>query len=322
MNQTTAATPRIGISSCLLGEKVRFDGGHKRDRFLTDTFGPFVEWVPVCPELEVGMGIPRPSVRLVGAPDAPSMIQDKSGRDFTAEMRAYSKRRVRELAGLELSGYILKKDSPSCGMERVRVYPKTAGQAPSRQGRGLFAAVLLDELPLLPVEEEGRLCDSRLRENFIERVFAYRRWQDLQSTRKSVGALVAFHARHKFVLMAHSETHMRRLGKLVAAAKGRPLADVYAEYGQGFMEGLALHASVKKNVNVLQHLMGFFSERLDGDERQELAGLIRDYHRHLVPLIVPITLVRHYVRKYDVAYAADQIYLEPHPKELMLRNHV
>ena len=322
MVKETSAPPRIGISSCLLGEKVRFDGGHKRDRFLTDIFGPFVDWVAVCPELEVGMGIPRPSVRLVGKTDAPRMIQDKSGRDFTDLMQSYSKKRVRELSRLDLSGYILKKDSPSCGMERVRVYPEATGKAPAREGRGMYAAVLLDAWPLLPVEEEGRLCDLRLRENFIERVFAYRRWQDLVAARKSIGALVAFHARHKFTLMAHSETHMRRLGKLVAAAKGKPLAAVYDEYGQAFMEALGQHASVKKNVNVLQHLMGFFSERLEPGERQELAGLIRDYHRHLVPLIVPITLVRHYVKKFDVTYAADQIYLEPHPKELMLRNHV
>jgi len=322
MNEPTSATPKIGISSCLLGEQVRFDGGHKRDCFLTDIFGPFVAWVPVCPELEVGMGVPRPSVRLAGDPAAPRMIQDKSGRDFTADMNVYAKRRVRELARLELSGYILKKDSPSCGMERVRVYPEAKGKAPSREGRGLFAAQLLDALPLLPVEEEGRLCDLKLRANFIERVFAFRRWQDLLNARKSIGLLVAFHARHKFTLLAHSETHLRRLGKLVAAAKGRPTADVFAEYGQGFMEALKQHASVKKNVNVLQHLMGFFSERLDGGERRELEGLIRDYHHHVVPLIVPITLVRHYVRKFEVAYAADQIYLEPHPKELMLRNHV
>jgi len=268
------------------------------------------------------MGIPRPSVKLVGSVDAPRMIQDKSGHDFTDAMNTYAKKRVRALSALDLSGYILKKDSPSCGMERVRVYPQAKGKAPAREGRGLFAAVLLDSMPLLPVEEEGRLNDLRLRENFIERVFAFRRWQDLVAERKSVGALVAFHARHKFTLMAHSETHLRRLGKLVAAAKGRPTAEVYGEYGRAFMEALAQHASVKKNVNVLQHLMGFFSERLEPDERQELVGIIRDYHHHLVPLIVPITLVRHYVKKFDVSYAADQTYLEPHPKELMLRNHV
>ena len=322
MEDRTSTPPRIGISSCLLGLKVRFDGGHKRDRFLTDSFGVFVEWVPVCPELEVGMGIPRPSVRLVGLPDAPRMIQDKSGRDFTAAMRAYSQKRARELALLDLSGYILKKDSPSCGMERVRVYPEPTGKAPSREGRGLFASVLMSSFPLLPVEEEGRLCDLRIRENFIERVFAYRRWQDLVGSRKSIGLLVAFHARHKFVLMAHSETHMRRLGRLVAAAKGRPIAGVYAEYGQVFMEALTQHATVKKNVNVLQHVAGFFSERLAPGEREELVDIIRDYHRRLVPLIVPITLIRHYVRRFDVEYVRDQVYLEPHPKELMLRNHV
>jgi uncharacterized protein YbgA (DUF1722 family)/uncharacterized protein YbbK (DUF523 family) len=313
--------PRIGISSCLLGEKVRFDGGHKRDGFLTGVLEPFVDWVPVCPEVEVGMGIPRPSVRLQGDLSALRMVADKSGRDWTHAMRRYSRRRVRELTKLNLSGYVLKKNSPSCGMERVRVYPEKGGQ-PQRRGRGLFASVLMEGIPLLPVEEEGRLNDLKLRENFIERVFAYWRWQRLCAGRRTRGALVEFHTRHKLILMAHAEADLRRLGRQVAGAKGRPVAEVYAEYGTLFMDALRHQATVKRHTNVLQHMLGYFSDRLTRVEREELLGLVHDYHGRLVPLIAPITLMRHYVSKYRVAYLQDQLYLQPHPKELMLRNHV
>lgn len=315
------AKPRIGISSCLLGQRVRYDGGHKKDEFLTKTFGRFVEWVAVCPEVEVGMGTPRESIRLVGSATSPRLMGDRSGRDWTEPMLTYSKRRVGELGTMNLAGYVLKKDSPSCGMERVRVYP-SKGKAPNRNGRGLFAQVLIDASPLLPIEEEGRLNDPKLRDNFIERVFAYTRWQALASDRPSIGKLVAFHTAHKFVLMAHSEPHLRRLGRLVAGAKGRPLREVLEEYGRLFMEALRVPATVRKHANVLTHLAGYFSKQLTPEERAELAEVITDYHRGLVPLIVSITLIRHYVKKYRVGYIQDQIYLQPHPKELMLRNHV
>ena len=315
------AKPRIGISSCLLGQRVRYDGGHKKDEFLTQTFGRFVEWVAVCPEVEVGMGTPRESIRLVGDAAHPRLMGDRSGRDWTEPMLTYSKRRIDELGTMNLAGYVLKKDSPSCGMERVRVYPGK-GKAPNKSGRGLFAQVLLDASPLLPIEEEGRLNDPALRDNFIERVFAYTRWQALAGERPSVGKLVAFHAAHKFVLMAHSEPHLRRLGRLVAGVKGRPPHEALEEYGRVFMEALRVPATVRKHVNILQHLAGYFSTQLSAEERAELAEVITDYHRGLVPLVVPITLIRHYVKKHQVAYVQGQIYLQPHPKELMLRNHV
>lgn len=313
--------PRIGISSCLLGQRVRYDGGHKKDAFLTQTFGRFVEWVAVCPEVEVGMGTPRESIRLVGSAAHPRLVGDRSGRDWTEPMQAYAKRRVGELSTMKLAGYVLKKDSPSCGMERVRVYPGK-GIAPHRNGRGMFAQVLLEASPLLPIEEEGRLNDPKLRDNFIERVFAYQRWTTLLEDRPSLGTLVAFHAAHKFILMAHSEPHLRQLGRLVAGAKGRPLRGALEEYGRGFMEALGVPATARKHVNVLTHLAGYFSKQLSAEERAELAETIADYHHGLVPLIVPITLIRHYVKKHRIAYIQDQVYLQPHPKELMLRNHV
>jgi uncharacterized protein YbgA (DUF1722 family)/uncharacterized protein YbbK (DUF523 family) len=320
MRTNSHAKPKLGISACLLGHQVRFDGGYKRDKFLTDVFGKCVDWVPVCPELEVGMGVPRETVRLVGSPMNPKMISQKSGRDWTVAMNRLATNRARELAKLDLSGYVFKKDSPSCGLERVRVYD--SNNMPARKGRGLFAARVVQRLPLMPVEEEGRLNDLSLRENFIERVFAYRRWQDAKSAPKSIRTLVDFHTRHKFLLLAHSDGHYRRLGKIVAVAKQKPLSDGYEEYGRIFMDGLAVHATAKKHANVLDHMMGYFTKELSNEERKELVELIRDFRHQLVPLVVPVTLIRHYVTKYTVSYLLDQVYLAPSPKELMLRNHV
>ena len=320
MENILSSRPRLGISSCLLGQKVRFDGGHKQDAFLCETFGRFVEWIPVCPEIEVGMGVPRETVRLVGAPGDPKMIAERSGRDWTMAMKRFAAIRANQLAELKLSGYVFKKNSPSCGVERVRVYDRK--NMPARRGRGLFSAAVMKRLPLLPVEEEGRLNDLALRENFIERVFAYHRWQHALAAAKSARALVEFHTGHKFLLLAHSERHYRRLGRLVAGVKKNSLRATYEEYGRIFMEALSVHASAKKHANVLDHLMGYFSDRLSGAERRELVELTRDFRGQLVPLVVPITLIHHYVKKYHVDYLASQVYLAPSPKELMLRNHV
>lgn len=312
--------PKLGISACLLGHRVRYDGGHKREHFLTDLFGKFVEWIPICPEVEVGMGLPRETIRLVGTPTYPRMIAEKSGKDWTQAMNRFAAQQVCEIADQNLSGYVFKKNSPSCGMERVRVYNSQG--MPERQGRGLFAAALIDQCPLLPVEEEGRLNDLKLRENFIERVFAHHRWLQATSTRKSPGALVRFHTSHKYLLLAHSQRHYRQLGRLVATAKQGSLAAVYDDYARVFMAALAVHATEKSHANVLDHMMGYFSKQLTAPERQELVQLIGDFRRHLIPLIVPITLMRHYSKKYQVEYLQGQLYLEPSPKELMLRNHV
>jgi uncharacterized protein YbgA (DUF1722 family)/uncharacterized protein YbbK (DUF523 family) len=312
--------PRIGISACLLGQKVRYDGGDKRDPFLTETFGVHVEWVPVCPEAEVGMGVPREPVRLVGDPMDPQMITERSGKDWTLKINQYARQRATALTQLDLCGYVFKKDSPTCGMERVRIYGKSG--KPSRHGRGLFAAALMQHLPLLPVEEEGRLNDPRLRENFVERVFAYHRWQRAIHRRKSIGSLVEFHTRHKLLLLAHSPSHCGRLGRIVADAKKTAIGFAFESYGRLFIEGLAVHATTRKHGNVLEHMIGYFSKQLSADERRELVDLLADFRRQRVPLIVPLTLIQHYARKYQVAYLQDQAYLAPSPKELMLRNHV
>ena len=312
--------PRVGISACLLGQAVRYDGGHKRNQFLTQVLGRFVEWVPVCPELEVGMGVPRESVRLVGQAKEPRMIAERSQTDWTGKMQAYAQRRIEKLEKMRLDGYVLKKDSPSCGMERVRVY--TMRGAPTREGRGMFARALTEAMPLLPTEEEGRLNDLKLRENFIERIFAYHRWQQLLEERASPRRLVEFHTRHKLLLLAHSESHFRRLGRLVAQAGKDPLAPILQEYGTALMQALSVPATARKHANVLEHMMGYFSPQIESAERAELVEIIREYRRGLLPLVVPITLIRHYTKKIHVDYLLNQVYLDPDPRELMLRNHV
>jgi uncharacterized protein YbgA (DUF1722 family)/uncharacterized protein YbbK (DUF523 family) len=311
---------RIGVSACLLGREVRHDGGHKRDRFLTDVLGAYVEWVPVCPEVEVGMPVPRPSIRLAQHGDTLRLVEPRTGADHTRAMESFAARRVSELERLELCGYVLKKDSPSCGMERVKVWHER-GQA-TRDGRGLFAKALIERFGTLPVEEEGRLCDAALRENFVERIFAYRRLRALFRPRWTTGELVAFHTAHKLLLLAHSEVEYRRLGRLVADAKQLGRAELRERYEHGFMSALARLASARRHTNVLQHMLGHLRDGLDASDRAELAGQIEDYRRGLVPLVVPLALLRHHVRRLDVAYLRGQLYLAPHPKELMLRNHV
>ncbi|MEN8158832.1 MAG: DUF523 and DUF1722 domain-containing protein [Myxococcota bacterium] len=311
---------RVGISSCLLGEEVRFDGGHKRDRFLTDQLGPFVEWVPVCPEVELGMGIPREAVQLARDGARLRMVGTKNGRDWTAAMERFARARVRALAKLELCGYVLKKDSPSCGMERVTV--RAPNGARRREGRGLFAAALLASDPARPGEEEERLNDPVLRENWIERLFAHRRLRSLLAGRFSFGRLVAFHTAHELQLMAHSPEATRRLGRLVANAKRMERKGLRARYARELMEALAVHATRRRHVNVLQHCLGYLRGRLDAPARRALGAQVADYRAGLVPLVVPITLIRHTVERLGIEHLAGQVYLEPHPRELMLRNHV
>ena len=311
---------RIGISSCLLGEAVRFDGGHKRDTFLTGTFGRLVEWVPVCPEVECGLGTPRESMRLVRVDDAIRLLTIRTAVDLTDRMTGFARRRVAQLESEGLCGYVLKKDSPSCGLERVKVYD-SHGMA-ARSGRGLFASLLVERFPCLPVEEEGRLSDPRLRENFVERVFAYSRLRGLFRVRWTAGDVVRFHTAHKLILLAHSPQAYQRLGRLVARVRSVP-ADAFERlYTEAFMAALSVIATPGRHANVLQHMAGYFDDRLDRESKAELHGSIEDYRRQLVPLIVPITMLRHYLRTHAVPYLAAQVYLEPHPRELKLRNLV
>jgi uncharacterized protein YbgA (DUF1722 family)/uncharacterized protein YbbK (DUF523 family) len=311
---------RIGISACLLGDAVRFDGGHKRDRFLVETLGPFVEWVRVCPEVEMGLGTPRETLRLTSIGGAVHMVTTRTQVDYTDAMNRWARQRLDALVGEDLSGYVLKKDSPSCGMERVKVYSDK--RLPQRSGRGLFAAALMSRLPNLPVEEEGRLSDHRLRENFIERVFAHRRMKDLFAGKWSHGDLVRFHTAHKMALLAHSTTAYQELGRLVATGGGSAKRELRAQYERLFMAAMARIATPARHTNVLMHMAGHLKKLIDADSKRELLGAIDEYRRELVPLVVPLTLIRHYVRRHAVPYLQGQTYLEAHPRELMLRNHV
>lgn len=311
---------RVGVSQCLLGEEVRHDGGHKRNPFVVDVLGRHFEYVPVCPEEEVGLGTPREAMRLTGDPAAPQLVTIRSKKDLTAEMEQYSERRVGELQKERLDGYILKAKSPSCGMERVKVYHEP-GKSP-RMGRGMFARELMEQMPNLPVEEEGRLHDPVLRENFIVQVFSHHRFREVTKKPFRLSRLMDFHARHKLLLMSRSEQHMRQLGRLVAGAKGRDPDTLLQEYADRFFEGMRRKATPRKHTNVLQHIAGYLKDRIDDWDRRELADLIERYRLGQLPLVVPVTVLRHHIDKLDVPYVKDQVYLRPHPEELMLLNHV
>jgi len=313
-------TIKIGVSSCLLGEKVRFDGGHKHDRYITGTLAKYFTFVPVCPETECGLGIPREAMRLVVPVDSPRLVTNKTGIDHTGRMQTWAAKRLDALDREDLCGFIFKKDSPSSGLHRVRVY--SGKGPPARTGRGIFAAAFTRRFPRIPVEEEGRLHDPGLRENFIERIFALRRWREALEIKRSVGGLVAFHTREKLLLMAHSQKHYRQMGRLVATGKAIAATRLYDEYETSLMEALQLKATVAKHTNVLMHILGYFKKQLSGDEKQEVLGVIDNYRSGHLPLIVPVTLLNHFVRKYRQPYLSDQTYLHPQPLELALRNHV
>lgn len=311
---------KLGISTCLLGEAVRYDGGHKLDRFLTETLGQWVEYVPVCPEVESGMSIPREAMRLVGDPQKPRLMTVKTQRDMTQGLLDWAYRRARELESEELCGFIFEKKSPSSGMKRIKVYDEHG--MPHKVGVGLWARAFMEHFPLIPVEDSGRLHDPQLRENFIERIFTMMRWREMIRAGTDRGGLVDFHTRHKLLIMAHGAEGLKELGKLVAHSKETPAEKLFEHYLELLMECLKLTATVKKQTNVLQHAMGYFKTKLSADEKQELLEVIGRYHDGYVPLIVPITLLNHYVRKYEEPYLASQHYLSPHPIELKLRNHV
>jgi uncharacterized protein YbgA (DUF1722 family)/uncharacterized protein YbbK (DUF523 family) len=311
---------KLGVSSCLLGEKVRFDGGHKLDHFLTDTLGAYVDWVLVCPEVESGLLVPREAMHLVGDAKAPRLVTIRTGVDHTSRMRQWAKQKVTALVAEDLCGFVFKSRSPSSGMRGVKIYSPEG--IPFSTGSGIFAKAFQDRFPLLPVEDEGRFHDPGLRENFIERVFVYKRWQEFMASDRTISGLVSFHTSHKLLVMAHSPKHYSALGKLVADPKQYKREELFERYCATLMEGLRFLATIRKNTNVLQHMAGYFKQQLSPDEKKELQDVIAIYRQELVPLIVPITLLQHFVRKYNAEYLKQQAYLNPHPLELMLRNHV
>jgi uncharacterized protein YbgA (DUF1722 family) len=234
-------------------------------------------------------------------------------------MQKWAERRTRVLDKENLCGFVFKSRSPSSGMKSVKVY-NDAGM-PNQNGIGLFAKAFMDRFPLLPVEDEGRLNDAVLRENFIERIFVFQRWKLFLTEEATIKGLIQFHTRHKLLIMAHSQKHYMALGRLVADTKSLPKNALFDEYSWQLFEAIELLATIRKHVNVLQHMVGYFKKQLTSDEKAELLEIITSYHQGMVPLIVPITLINHFVRKYDEPYLKQQVYLSPHPFELKLRNH-
>lgn len=311
---------KLGISACLLGEKVRYDGGHKLDPYLKYTLGKYVEWVPICPEVEYGLPVPREPMQLTGNPESPRLVTSRTRIDHTEGMRKWARMRLEQLEKEDLCGFIFKSKSPSSGLSGVKIYNDSG--IPVKKGIGIFAAEFIKRFPLIPAEEDGRLQNPVLRENFIERIFVYKRWKDTVLPSKKIKDIIDFHTDHKFLILAHSARHYKTLGNLVASAKKLKFERLKYEYFYILMEGLKLIATVKKNTNVLLHIIGYFKKIISSDEKKELVEIIENYSKGLIPLIVPITMIRHYVRKYDVKYLERQYYLNPYPLELMLRNHV
>ena len=311
---------KIGISTCLLGEKVRYDGGHKLDRYITDTLGNYFEWLPVCPEVEYGLPVPRESMHLIGDPASPRLVTVRTGVDHTEGMKKWAEDKLRQLEKEDLCGFIFKSRSPSSGIGGIKVY--TLSGMPSNKGTGIFGGAFMRYFPLIPVIDDGRLHNPNLRENFIEQVLVYKRWKEFLKNSTKIRDLITFHTNLKLLILSHSPKHYDVLGKLVAQAKKYKPDVLYSEYIRILMEGLRLLATTKKNTNVLLHIAGYFKKQLSSEDKRELLEVIDQYHRGYVPLIVPIVLINHYVRRFDEPYLKMQFYLNPHPMELMLRNHV
>ncbi|WP_106238421.1 YbgA family protein [Nonomuraea fuscirosea] len=318
MSSTSGASerPRVGVSSCLVGELVRYNGGHSRDRFLTDVLAPYVDWVPVCPEMEAGLGTPRETLRQEQSGEGPRLVTRGTHEDLTDRMTALAERWAAEL---DVDGYVFKSKSPTCGIHGVPLYPEE-GPPLGRRNRGLFAGIVMERHPLLPVEDEGRLHDALLRESFVERVFAHARLRTLLDGDWRPRDLVAFHARHKMQVLAHDPQLYREAGRVVARAGSMEREEVAARYAEVFQRALATKATPGRNVNVLQHCLGMLA--LDPVRRADLVEVIDSYQAGLVPLSVPTTLLRHHARGEAAAYVRDQTYFSPYPDDLRLRNHV
>lgn len=311
---------KIGVSSCLLGNRVRYDGNHKHDRYITDTLGNFFEWVPVCPEVECGLGIPRESMHLIGNINDPHLLTIKSKTDHTKLINNWIAVRLRTIAGENLCGFIFKTKSPSCGLTDAKIFSPDGNML--RKGSGLFARAFQKKFPLIPVIDDGRLHNQELRENFIERIFVFARWKEYLKEKSGGPGLIKFHQNHKLLIMSHSPQKLKVLGELVANCGRKITPDLQNQYIKILMESLSLAATVKKQTNVLQHIAGYFKKQLSSDQKLEILEVIETYHKGFVPLIVPLTLLKHYVRVLNEPYLKSQIYLNPHPMELMLRNHV
>lgn len=307
---------QIGISSCLLGQEVRFDSGHKQDRYITDTLGTYFEYKPFCPEVAIGLGIPRPSIRLQDVAGETRALMPKTGADYTDQITEYG---LSVLPKIEaLSGYIFKRKSPTCGMERVKVYPAEAGKMPGQEGIGIYSQVLQDNFPNLPMEEEGRLNDTHLRENFIKRVFIYHEWQQLTAKDFTVNAFMDFHARHKLLLILHQYGYSKELGRLVSESTAENLEKQSQRYISLFMKTLKIIPQRRHHGQVLTRLVTSINSELDETQKKDVLEIIDEYIAGELPLSAPIRLVKHYLTAIDLPYVAQQSYLSPYPDELGL----
>ncbi len=311
---------KIGVSACLMGEEVRYNGGHCQNHFLKDTVSQYATFVSTCPEAAIGMGVPREAVRLEYDQDENTrMLAPKSGKDFTEKMEAYAKDWSCMVDELDLDGFVFKKNSPSCGVFRVKIYKND--HPAERRGTGLFAKAIMERYPELPVEEDGRLSDPVLRESFMVRVFAFKRVKSLfhkSWTRKDV---IEFHSREKLLLLAHSPRSYRELGQLVGNIADYSREEFQITYLKTFMEAVNTRASKGRHQNALSHMAGYLTKRLTSEGRRELKETIDSFRNGIVPLIVPITLISHMLRRYDETYLLKQSYLSPHPHQMALRNH-
>ncbi|MGU3522002.1 YbgA family protein [Enterobacteriaceae bacterium C23F] len=309
----------VGISACLLGEKVRFDGGHKRLNFAVDELSPWVTFEPVCPEMAIGLPVPRPALRMVKDEQGELHLRFSDGRegDLTEAMSDFTHKRIARFENL--CGYIVCKNSPSCGMERVRIYD-VDGKNNRKAGRGIYTQLLMQTFPWLPVEEDGRLQDPVLRENFVERIYALHELNALRERGLTRGELMAFHSRYKLLLLAHSQPLYRELGRFVAAMAEWPSLEAYfVEYRLRLMTLMAHPATRRNHTNVLMHVQGYFRNQLNSRQRQELANLIDKYRQGTQPLLAPVTLLKHYMAEFPDAYLAGQRYFDPWPEALRLR---
>lgn len=306
----------VGISSCLLGEKVRYDGSHKHHSYIVSTLGEYFEYRSFCPEMSIGLGVPRKPIRLVYRDDEVRCV-GVDDPDFDVTDKLHESAQGQKLWHEKIYAYIVKKDSPSCGMERVKVY---TNDVPRRSGAGIYTKTFMQNFPYLPVEEEGSIGDAVLRENFIKRVFVYKRWRDMLDDEPDIKQLTRFHAQHKLILYSHNQDKARKLGNRLSAIRAEEVLGFSEEYISRLMEILKIPATRKNHVNVLQHIQGYLKKHLDPDDKAELTQLIEEYRLGLVPLIVPVTLLRHHFRKYPHPYILDSYYMNPHPRELMLLN--
>ena len=319
MTRSDTIRPVLGISSCLLGQQVRFDGGHKKDGWITGPLAEFFDFWPVCPEVGIGLGVPRPTIHLVGDPAQPRAVGSRDpSLDVTGRLELFARAQIPQLDGI--SGYILKSKSPSCGMARVPVTSEKG--MPAKVGVGIYARVVMERMPLLPVEEDGRLNDPVLRENFVTRVYVLHRWQQLRAGGLTAAKLIDFHSRQKYLVMAHSQAAYQRLGQMLSHLKQVDLEAVADMYAAELMAALARRVTRRRHVNVLHHVMGYLKDHIDAGDKAELIASIEAYRREEVALVVPMTLLRHHLRRHPDPYMEKQVYLAPHPEKLALRGAI